>query len=71
MDFHKIWYLIILTPGKKIQVSLESGLLKGPLSEDRYTFLSHAAHFFLECEMFWTKFVEKIKTTFFAQYLYF
>jgi hypothetical protein len=39
----------------------------GNLPEDQYIFWSNFAKFFLEWEIFQTKFVEKIKTHFYAQ----
>jgi len=41
------------------------------LHEDKYTFLSHLAQFFLEWDVFQTKFVEKIKTNFVFNNLFF
>jgi len=65
-DLHKILYLSIFDTWQENSII---GLLKGYLGADEYTSLSYLVHFLLECEMFWTKFVEKIKTHnfFFAQ----
>jgi len=64
-DFHKMWYLNIFYTWQENSSFITIGLTRASLAEDQYTFLSHLTHFFLECEMFWTKFVEKIKTQIF------
>ena len=62
-DSHEIWYLWIFRKSvEKVQVSLKSDKNKGYFTWRPISFLSYLAHFLLECEMFQTKAVQKIKT---------
>jgi hypothetical protein len=49
---------------EKIQVSLNSDKNNGSFTWRCFRIYDYLENFFLECEMFWTKVVEKIKTHF-------
>jgi len=62
-DLREILYLGIFWKSVEIiQVSLKYNRNNDTLHEDQYTFFNHLAQFFLEWEMFLTKFLEKITT---------
>jgi hypothetical protein len=65
-DFHETWHLRIFRKSvEKIKVSLKLDKNKGYFTwRPILIFLSNLARFFLECEMFQIKVVEKIKTNF-------
>jgi len=64
-DFHQTGYLSIFGRSvEKIQDSLKSDKSNGYFTRRPINFLSYLAQFFLESEIFQTKFVEKIKTHF-------
>ena len=66
-DFHEILYLIIFRKFvEKIKVSLQYYKNNGLLYMKTYVHLYYIAEFFFDREMFQTKFVEKIKNTFFC-----
>ena len=62
-DFHEIWYSIFRNSVQKIQISSKPDKNNGYFAWSQINILDHtSAQFFLEWEMFETKFVEKIKT---------
>jgi hypothetical protein len=53
----------LVLPGVTWIAALLRPKITAPLHDDQYTFLIYLAQFFVEREMFYTKVVEKIKTT--------